>query len=57
MDASQEHGEISNIDLVFLLKMKFQLVLRDPIVGELRPGPVMFLGHDAKQPVAELVSR
>ena len=57
MDASEEHGEVPNIDLVFLLKMKLQLVLRDPIVGELRPGPVMFLGHDAKQPVAELVSR
>ena len=57
MDASEEYGEVPNIDRIFLLEMKFQLVFRDPLAGELQPGPVMFLSHDSKQPVAELVSR
>lgn len=57
VDASQEHGEVSYVHSVFLLKMNFELVFREGAVGELRPDPVMLAIHETEDLLPKLWSR
>lgn len=49
MNASQEDGEVADVDEVFLLKVNLELIFGQTTGGEMTSCPMVFAIHDFEQ--------